>query len=263
METNSDPSTSSEPPPFKPFTLQVALRAIRRVHFEHQIFSLGRSGSTGDLPKLNMGEGIELAHEDHVRVTFVAEYKGSHLRAGWLEDRHYEIWQNQPFSIGGARPEFVDVVSRRYDPKFPEKYDWAIGPIELKRARRSTADTVEGQHRVSGARPKEVADDIVKLINIAKAIRDGNLSAEDPSGPNLLAINPKAKMHPHVLVWGDTRSDHPANEASTFIDDAFGKSGATRKSVDFAWLPLEWKDPPAGSVTRWLWVAFAEIYIDW
>lgn len=254
---------SRRTPPSKDVAVQLLLRTIRRLHLERQVLNLGRSGTAQDLRRLNVGQGIEIAHEDEVRAKFVDEYQGSVVRAGWMRDRHYEMEEQVEFQIGATTKYWVDLVGRRFDPRQPRTYPWAIGPVELKRVSLVTADAHTGQHRQGRKQVRPVAADIKKLVDIAEACRDSRLVK-----PRLAAIKRVDKMHPHILVWGSISEPNAGKAhrtAARFMREAFSDDPQRLKGdVKYAWMPLDWQDPPATpSVLRWLWIAYAEIRIDW
>jgi hypothetical protein len=227
--------------PSKVLMVQLALRAIRRVHLDHQAFNLARQPSPADheaaLRQLNVGPGIEVAYEDYVRVALASEFQQSKLTWGWVvpdddDPRHYEIETQRSFNVGSER-QLIDLVYWRVDPKRVKPYP--IGPVEMKRARRFKVGAATAEE----SNLDDVADDIKKLCRLARAS--------------------DVEMHPHVLVWGETSEDpSPYN----FIDRAFDKAGKGQKyEVQVDWMPIEWSRPTSGfpTVNRWLWVAYAEI----
>src|SRR5262245_43113158 len=67
--------------------LEVALRAIRRVHLEYEIWGAGRQWNTGpnQTALINMGPGVELADERAVCAAIVQEMMASQSVAGFWQ----------------------------------------------------------------------------------------------------------------------------------------------------------------------------------
>lgn len=72
--------------PSKEVVLQLAVRAIRRVHFDTQLFSLGLTGKTAreKVRRINVAEGAEAALETTVQDAFAQEFNASKLAHGWV-----------------------------------------------------------------------------------------------------------------------------------------------------------------------------------
>jgi hypothetical protein len=75
-------------------------------------------------------------------------------------------------------------------------------------------------------------------------------------------------MHPHVLVWGVMEEVDPTaahRHAEALIAKVFSFEPRRQKgAVRYAWMPFDWNDPPrTPSTTKWLWVAYAEIQVEW
>src|SRR6266513_2685184 len=82
---------------WKKVFLQIALRAMRKVHYEHQALLMGYS-NTPEIPDpgiMNWGLGIELAHETHVSTAIVIEFRQNKAAWGWFVEegnpRNYSI----------------------------------------------------------------------------------------------------------------------------------------------------------------------------
>ena len=71
-------------PPWAKYFMELALRAIRRVHYEYGLWSIGQHWLTNQSEPLllNMGYGIELADEPTVCAAIIQEYLNSPLVAG-------------------------------------------------------------------------------------------------------------------------------------------------------------------------------------
>src|SRR5947208_6696271 len=104
--------------------LEVALRALRRVHYEYGIWGAGRQWKSGpDRPGvINMGHGLELADERAVCAAIVQEFMTSPSLTGlWQENgrnqlRFFSVLREQPYraSTDPKHPEMVDLIVEKY-----------------------------------------------------------------------------------------------------------------------------------------------------
>lgn len=245
--------------------LEVALRALRRVHFEYGVWGAGRQWRSGpDRPSvINMGHGLELADERAVCAAIVQEFMSSPSLTGlWQEEarselRFFGVLREQPYkaSADPKRPEMVDLIIEKYEHKDgifdvfkPRSF------IEAKRARLWQVDLAHGKAR-PGRRPQldAVVHDIEKLRREREArLRDGE------------------RIYLQILVWGiyDEAGNGSPSKHSDHPDDFFNtlsqKSEAVLEGPYARWLPIRWETSTnVGTrnpvVTRSAWIALAEV----
>ena len=124
--------------------IEIALRAIRRVHYEHGLWGIGRQWEMKRLKarRLNTGKGIELADERAVCAAITQEFINSPSLTGlWVEEKGQPN-QQRYFTVDREK-QYTD-KSKKVD-IFIQKYTLEDGKpvlvpepsfIEAKRARR-------------------------------------------------------------------------------------------------------------------------------
>jgi hypothetical protein len=254
-----------------PVIMHLALRALRRVHFEHQPLTLGHTGSTPleRIPFLNRGRGVEIALETAVGTAFSQEFSTSKLSNGWVIpelDKCRRFWvidREVKYTLTKTgRSRSIDFVIRRIDPENAEQFvPYGIGPLELKRSSPRVLDLSGREAPDTGSAHGEVAKDIEKLVTFARACSgDGEIECEYLRGE-------KPPVTPHILVWG-TREAINANRTEgdpyRFVNKAFAVAKATVGPIEVEWCPVAWSVenpsmPSSESVTAWLWLAYAEV----
>jgi hypothetical protein len=92
-------------PKWQDVFIELALRAIRKVHYEHQVWSCGqwfsKDRNSGDA---NRGHGIETADERAVCSAVTQEFMSSQLAVGPMggQDRYWEINREKTYSYPGT-----------------------------------------------------------------------------------------------------------------------------------------------------------------
>src|SRR6266542_2797570 len=104
--------------------IEIALRAVRRVHYEHGLWGIGRQWEMNRLKaqRINMGQGIELADERTVCAAITQEFMNSPSLTGlWTEEKDdgSEEQQERYFTIDREK-EYTD-NSKKVD-IFIQKY---------------------------------------------------------------------------------------------------------------------------------------------
>ena len=249
--------------------LEVALRAIRRVHLEYGIWGAGRQWKMGRdrTPLINMGYGIELVDERVVCAAITQEFMTSPAVSGlWHEEgekdelRFFGITREEKYESSGqqSRPERVDLVIEKYEPGSEERLE-VLKPrsfIEAKRARLWQVNLASGDVKPGQPQITEICQDIEKL------------QREQTTKLN----KKKETIYIHLLFWGiyeedsngarATFADHPREFFETIKD----RSKASLEGSYVRWLPTRWDNPSEENPeTRWpmvrrgVWIALAEI----
>lgn len=240
--------------------IEVALRAIRRVHYEHQMWGVGRQWQMNRLKarRLNMGQGVELADERMVLAAITQEFINSPSLTGfWVEEssegqrqeegRYFTINREMEYTDKSKK---VDIFVQKYVMKNGTELEPVEKPsfIEAKRARCWIPEIVDGTARRDELQHSAVQKDIDKL-------RD-----------EMRIRKPEDSIHCHVLVWGiyteNCEADHPLKFFEKFDDCV--------KIHQVRWLPVEWTCPSfqdildskveLPKVDAALWVALAEVF---
>jgi hypothetical protein len=237
--------------------IEIALRAIRRVHYEYGVWSVGHQWmrDVSDPPDLNMGPGIELADEPTVCAAITQEFANSQFVAGIWQERKSEsdvsegerFWQIDREQCYEGSQERVDICIQRYERKrLGEVPEPTSGPpvfIEAKRARRWSAQISTGSLKRSEYLTSEIKNDIEKLRREMESRR----------------------VYCHLLVWNiyESPSDGPL--------EFFERLQASCVTVhQVRWLPIAWTCPTyvesvvdwkpyLPEVNKWLWIALAEV----
>jgi hypothetical protein len=249
--------------------IEVALRAVRRVHYEYGLWGIGPQWEMNRqrARRINAGQGIELAFETAVCDAITQECIRSPSMAGvWVDDgpdgepdkemRYFTVEREQSYLTGDNQK--VDLFLRKYslkDGKPGEELKPVKLPsfIEAKRARRWTADIKSGKAKYQARQLKNVQNDLQKL---KAEITHRSALADDK---HILG---------HVLVWGvygkGKHQDHPV----TF----FNEVGNGVELHALRWLPLQWDQPSRDQlknaelgipkVQAALWIGLAEVRVQ-
>ncbi len=166
---------SANPPnyPWAEVFMEAALRAIRRLHYEYDIWAAGHSWMNDFKPgSLNPGSGIELAHE----VTVCAAITQEFLKVGgvWVvkdtaekvQDglRFWGLEREEKYSDGA---QIVDIRIQKYEQEEANKKPEPIGRkvlIEAKRARHFSRNILSGDVGEPRLRTSDVNKDNKKLL---------------------------------------------------------------------------------------------------
>jgi len=240
--------------------IEVALRAIRHVHYDYQLWGVGRQWQMDRLKahRLNMGQGIELADERTVCAAITQEFINSPSLTGlWIEEnRNGQLNKEERYFTINREMEYTDKTKKVdiFIQKYVKKNGKNIVPvkipsfIEVKRSRRWVPEILEGIANREELQQSAVQKDIEKL------------RAE------MMIRNSENPINCHVLVWGiyeeSSKEDHPIKFFDYF--DNFVKVHQLR------WLPLQWTCPSLQNILSSkinipkvhaaLWVALAQVY---
>lgn len=244
--------------------LEVAIRAMRRIHLEYGLWGAGHQWKTGPgRPALiNMGHGAELADERAVCAAITQEFVSSPSLTGLWEDddgaevRFFTVSREQNYRLAhetGQR-QWVDLMIEKYEQTTPGVFDVRRprSLIEAKRARLWQVDLKNGTVSPGAPQVDAVCRDIEKLQAERNAWQqDGD------------------KVYLHVLVWGvyeDDAGGAPARFAdhpTSFFEDVRRGSNARLAGPYVRWLPTKWEfgaaTPGNPTVRRSLWLAIAEV----
>jgi hypothetical protein len=244
--------------------IEVALRAVRRVHYEYGLWGIGPQWKMDRqlAERINLGPGIELALETSVCAAITQEFIGSPSLSGlWVEQgpdgkpdhelRYFMIEREKEYRFLEGKADLFMQKFTPKDGKLGEELVPAVFPsfIEAKRARLWTADIKSGQAADGGSQISGVKADVAKL-------------REEITGRRLNC--PEAdQIRGHVLVWGaygGQHGDHPLQ---------FFRSVAGVELHTLRWLPLTWKQPSRGELNddkltiptpqTALWIGLAEV----
>ena len=237
--------------------IEIVLRAIRRVHYEHGMWGIGRQWEMNSFKaqRINMGQGIELADERAVCAAITQEFIASPSMTGlWIEERkdgsreeetrYFAIDREKEYTDKSKK---VDIFISKY--RLEENKPIPIEEpafIEAKRARLWMPEIRSGLASKKESQHEKVQEDIKRLRSEMRARLD--------------------KIHCHVLVWGlyqkDCLKDHP--------DTFFEKFDNNVKIHQLRWLPTKWDSPSlqdlkSGNIEipkidTALWIALAEVF---
>ena len=173
--------------------IEIVLRAIRRVHYEHGMWGVGRQWEMSRLKakRLNMGQGVELADERTVCAAITQEFINSPSLTGlWVEtiedadqkeERYFTIDREMKYTDKSKK---VDIFIQKYSLGNNNEPTRVSEPcfIEAKRARLWVPQIKDGTAERGELQLKEVREDVKKLRE------EMDKRSE--------------KIHCHVLVWG-------------------------------------------------------------
>lgn len=233
---------------------ELALRAMRRIHYDYGAWHLGQQWSP-DAPELqgvNQGLGVAAADELTVCAAITQEcitsqgFSGSwqvgRQWAGVVEGLRYWSIDREQYYSSGERVDFC--IKRLADRAAPEKFDPETDApcfIEAKRARRwSTASLAQPDFVVGPRLLADIKADIEKLRREIQA-REGKLCG-------------------HLLIWDlwASEKDSPSDLLVSLADPAV-------LLHQVRWMPVAWPSessqgdsPPA--VKTWLWLGLFEVF---
>lgn len=237
--------------------LEIALRAIRRVHYEYGIWGLGqqRIMNSNTIKKINMAHGIELAEEVSVCAAITQEFMASPSVAGlWEykknvnEDRYFSIEREKKYDGNDNRVDIFIQKYKRDKKKDKDTYKPVAKPsfIEAKRASRWTMKEgkVEGRPRTLTDKVKRDIEKLRKEMEHRKAKKNAD------------------EIYCHLLVWGVYKENSKTLcSPEIFFQKLNDKDIKMHKPVK--WLPLVWevskKDDNKINVTKSLWIALWEV----
>jgi len=239
--------------------IEIALRAIRRVHYDHGMWGVGRQWEMNRFKagRLNMGHGIELADERTVCAAITQEFITSPSLTGlWVEERadgkhteerYFTIDREKKYTDNSKK---VDIFIQKYARKNKDKEPTPVEEpsfIEAKRHRLWVPDIISGEAKRGNYPQKDkVQEDIERLRK--------EMEAQEET------------IHCHVLVWGlydgISEEDHPVKFFKKFDNDV--------KIHQLRWLPTEWGSPTIENlkaedikiplVNKALWIVLSEVF---
>jgi hypothetical protein len=223
----------------------LALRSLRKTHFDFNIWQLGQETESFDIKsieKLNIGHGFELADERLVCASISQELLGSSTYSGVfvLEDTSKNIkagiryWQVSREKSYNYKPkESCDIVIDRYEIKDDGKINLTNEPIyiEAKRTCNYTVNLKTGKINRGSLNTQAILDDIKKLKN--EVIQNKN---------NKVFNN----LFIHLLIWGTKEIEKTTRKDATphkFIDHLQKKNNTNKFTIhETKWFPTEWND---------------------
>ena len=236
--------------------VEIALRAIRRVHYEYGIWGwgIGRQLEMDrqDIKEINMGKGIELADEPAVCAAITQEFMRSPSVAGvWkdngqTEEMYFIIEREKAYEFNNLQR--ADIFLQKF--KYKDKGGLNPVPrpsfIEAKRAHLWSTNLSIGKTRIPRSQHGDVQDDIKKLRK--------EMSHRD--------LESLSKRYYHILVWGVyEKNSTTLCSPEEFFKKVDDPNIQLHKLVK--WLPLVWnvseKDDINIEVTKSLWIAMAEV----
>jgi hypothetical protein len=263
----------------KPIFLQLATRAIRRVHFETQLLSLRQYDDSDHedlIRRINLGMGVEVADESTVRDAIAQEFNASKLSHGWKRrqshppgttkagrnatkagSRYFGVIEREvAYQHVGSDyvVEHVDLQYRRVPgPGEDDTTEHPVAPVELKRARLRRPDLKSGEPEIAPAPKLQralILKDLRKLMRFVRAARkpDG-LSRPAFLGNMKLEDGEQEKLQPHMLVWGLHRKGGKGTgkegDPVTFMLGIFDElrtcgCKSRKKHLKIEWVPTHW-----------------------
>lgn len=262
--------------------LEIALRAIKKIHFSHTPWMLKKQEiRSNDLKLLNENEAIFTARETTVADEISNEFIYSTFTHGLkIEDengkdysaRYYEINREVYFNMqikGKTKECYVDLITRRWEPD-PQKNGDPIYKlpqlIELKRYSPSSVDIANGNAEEQKENIKSIKKDIKKLQDLYANWSKLKHSANSDDVNTFLTRN---NEHPllYVLTWGRYPIIKQSSNTSKIKDKEniireklrkdLGKSNIKNDMIFLRWSPLIIND--LCDIDTWLWLALIEI----
>jgi hypothetical protein len=251
--TETRPEIGADQRPWTIVFIEVAMRAIRRVHYEYGMWGVGRPWEMNSEKalRINMGQGIELADERTVCAAITQEFINSPSVAGlWMksdgtpEERYFHIDREQRYRTGEKQK--VDIFIRKYKRSDNGELTELPFPVfmEAKRARLWQPNLPEGTADKEALQVNEVKADVDKLRKEKNAWQN--------------------ELNCQLLVWGVYEED-TKDDPYQF----FQQVGTGVQIHQLRWLPLKWPVPSADdirkgeqrfpSVESALWIALAEV----
>jgi hypothetical protein len=239
--------------------IEIALRAIRRVHYEYGVWGLGRQWQMNRFKaaRMNMGHGIDLADERTVCAAITQEFINSPSMTGFWIEEHGEKKQEERYFTVDREANYqrypnkkVDIFIQKFakqskDKLEPDKLEPVELPafIEAKRARLWTSDIPNGTVRSGDIQDKAIRKDIRKLRAEMKF-------------RNRLG---KTAIRCHLLIWGLTI--YGEDQTPALGPEAFFKQFKLVTLHCHRWLPIKWtQDQSPPKVEEALWVGLAEVH---
>lgn len=137
-------------PVWKNIFIEIALRAMRRLHLDYGLWGLGQEfGSNLNFETLNQGPGIEITDETAVCAAITQEFINSRFTNGLYinkEPRHNEILREISFTSSSRN--LVDIFIDRYEKKDNLTYYFRYPAfIQAKRVHYFTPEIATGSRK--------------------------------------------------------------------------------------------------------------------
>jgi len=259
-------NTNEERTAWREVFLEIALRAIRRIHLDYGIWGIGQNplDTKVHLENFNAGPGIQLAMEETVCAAITQEFINSRFINGNFYknlNRFYEIDREITFEKKD-KTKRIDIFIDRYkmseDKKHLLFYRYPV-LIEAKRAHYFIPRITEGdvEKEDVDAQVCKIKDDIKYLIEVKGEIVNTNGNRK-----NLGKYKGNLKgAFLYTLFWGTFEKEKSnskiklnKNRPEYFIEQLKLK----KDHFWVKWLPLKWTTPNK-PVNQWLWIVLAEI----
>lgn len=247
---------SKQAPPWTRIFIEIALRALRKIHLDYQLWSMQQDWTTEpNFRDLNTGRGIEYAEEAAVCSAIISEFVHSQYTSGiWIEEnrkidveanfRYYRIAREMPYPNSTKR---ADIYIERVDPQQGAK----IGKPSYVEAKRAYVWTT----KLGDQKPQPPSCQLGDVIDDIKKLREGLRGYE-------------SSTRKYLLVWNVAEIDKTDGFPKLFLDK-LAEPHATLRQV--RWAPLSWDDYDVEkgcrnstllSVKRAIWVMMVEIDSD-
>jgi hypothetical protein len=228
--------------------MEVALRALRRVHYDYQLWSLSQDWtSETDPTAYNTGPGIECADELTVCAAITQEFVHSAVTTGAYvaHDQHmnvksgqrfYAIYREVPYPNAPSRK--VDIAIDRVDPRTDRAYGAPVF-IEAKRAVLVGTKLAEGFTGPPRLQLPEIREDIEKL-RATHSLPD------------------ERRVLPYLLVWGLHPRAVVAASTPSSLEIAVNDRELRLRTE--RWCPIAWNSRKSSPRTdQFLWIALFEV----
>ena len=257
--------------------IELALRAMRRLHREYGVWGTGQATAIDNkerIAKLNTGAGIELADERDVAAAINQEFINSPFTNGSViddQDRRYEILREVDFESkqenanDGMKKKYVDMVITRYSQKNGKiDYKYPSVLLELKRVPRFKPNTLTGEAEDSDLTVaiNAVVEDLKRLNQINKRKKSSPSKLKSEAASHLITESGKKPFITCTFFWGTmeaNQSETSLKKAINELKEEFDNTKAMEPLIRY--MPLTWdgndkQDKP--KVTKWLWLCLYE-----
>lgn len=232
--------------------LEIALRAIRRTHYEFGTWELGQTRLTlKDFSRLNQGNGISFAPEETVRDSISQEIILSGLwkqhpiegekRSYWI-DREVRIF----FKDKTDQYFDIDIIFKRIETKAKDKQPTLPTLIEAKRFELVTIDLKTKKVKVGRPQFDNINKDILKLKLLKDVFKN----------KKIIIKNKQFKaFRTYILIWGLGHDEF--NVKNDFIDKLKDGKYLSKTEMSIKYLPIQWNKQLR--VIKYLWIGLFQI----
>ncbi len=251
------------PPKWPELFIELAVRAMRRVHLEYGVWSVGQQGQP-DFPmlsRLNGGPGIELADERAVCAAITLEFINSQMTSGIRRDEpltgaqmsHYDL--DREWHYEGSTKS-ADITLRRIcaanggNPLLP-RVVIECKRFQLARPARDSNYGITGDCQYDKPQLDAIQKDVCKLLT------EMSKSSEP--------------FFAHIFVWGvwpvgaevdQEDKQYQSKDLSDVLKELQSES-AVLTVHQIRWLPLDCETPNQKNkptkIARWLWASLIEV----